>query len=86
VALKSGETNLVFTLLLVNSQKCSKCLSAATHILIGKENEFNGFFCQVHGEEVHKALETKYNFEQENRWEVKKKPRIKRYRLEKKKK
>jgi hypothetical protein len=59
---------LVFTLLLVNNQKCSKCFSQATYILLGRENEFLGFFCNEHGDEAHKALESKYTFESENRW------------------
>lgn len=59
--------SLVYTLLLTNNQKCCKCLIEATHILLGKENEFLGFYCQTHGEERHTALNDKFSFEAENR-------------------
>jgi hypothetical protein len=62
------KTSLSFTLLLTNNQRCSKCTDSSIYILLGKENEFIGFFCKQHGEELHKTLDNKFAFELDNKW------------------
>ena len=55
----------IFTLLLSNNIKCCKCDLLSTHILLGKENEFLGFYCIEHGFIQRDRLENKYQFEKE---------------------
>ncbi len=56
-----------FTLLLSNDRICSKCDTSATYILLGTENEFLGFFCESHGNSQKSVLESKYQFQIDNR-------------------
>lgn len=60
--------NELFTLLLTSNQDCikSNCSNRASHILIGKDQQFLGFYCYEHGIALQELLESKYNFEKEN--------------------
>src|SRR6187551_1839411 len=56
-----------FTILLSINTNCSKCDNTATSILLGKDRELLGFFCQEHGEVSYSAFENKYRFEDEKK-------------------
>lgn len=54
-----------FTLLLSNNIPCCKCSLQSTHILLGRENGFLGFYCIEHGFLQRERLESKFQFEKE---------------------
>lgn len=54
----------MFTLLLITNVEC-KCNEPSTHILIGKENEFIGFYCNDCGNKLRDKLESKFQFDRE---------------------
>jgi len=72
---------VTYTLMLTTDQKCKECWGLATHLLLGIENEFIGFFCQFCGEELKNKLKIKYDFENENRKRTAKKKKVKRYNI-----
>lgn len=51
------------------NKECSKlsCDQLSTHILLGRDQEFLGFFCLKHGLETQEGLESKLHFEKENK-------------------
>lgn len=58
-----------YTLLIITNQKCKKpdCKFESNYILIGKENELIGFYCESHGQIAREAFELKFQFEKENK-------------------
>ena len=57
-----------YVLIPLAGQSCVKsgCLREATHILIGKENDFIEFYCFEHGTDAQTRLENKYQFDRIN--------------------
>lgn len=65
----SSQRHEIFILLTATNKECSRldCDSLASHILLGRDQEFLGFYCFEHGKIVQENLESKLRFEKENK-------------------